>query len=929
MNGTEQCGDATGRGVDVESGEALSRNLVKLRERLQDLRGRSGLSMQQLRLRAGLGRTTLSQALNHGPTHPSWGTVAAIAKAVGLGPEGLDELHDLWKCSQPPSPPSVISADRTGVYVHEQLIADVGPQALEVHRAVLAAPDPGGYPFLTSYMPRRHDDEIRTHLAPALSGGESVLVMLTGDSATGKTRALFEALTDLAPQRRLLRPSGSSDLLHLLLQALFGPGTVLWLNEAQRFFYGHDAEQAAAELRQRLVTTPGLVAVGTLWTDPYWEELTRPGRTGDPHGQVRGLLDCSAARRVMVPDHFSDSELVQWHTMAQAAEVDGDRRLADALRAGAADGLVVQHLSGGPALLAAYRSGPGSHFNHVEHAVLTAALDARRLGHRSPLPAGLLADAAAGALHPRRRPSGAAWAEGVLTALSTGERDDGRRTDIRHTLTAMHRPLTRPGDEALFEPADYLVQHVRPRHKDRPGTPSLWHALLDHTRDADDLVELATSARDHGYLTQAVHLWHKAVLVGHPTCAHALAELLDEAKDPQAHGSVWAARHTPLRDPDGVRLLVEVLAETGRHTAMTALMRRMPEAHVDCDDAESVAHLLMRLRAAGQDVAAARLAARAAKVGDATDAGGSFDLLEALRTLGLDEAYHVLAVRTAREADTSDMAFTPALLAELNAYSPIAANLAIRAAASIDIGDTTDVWLLLDALREEGLHEAITVLLRRQPEEHVGLHEPEAVAWLVDVLDQLDQTEAVHTLFDRGAATFADLSDPDAVSLLLRTLLAHQRDAEFTALATRAAEETDISDPALLAELIEFLHQLGMEAEITTLLDRGVAARTDVRDPESVGRLIALLDKMGKYEAVALLAHRAASDTDVTDPDGAAWLLESLEEVGQIEATRQVLSRIPPRDVDEVPVDTPVDRWGFDLDGTPAGHWTWDDLGLS
>ncbi|MFJ5074951.1 helix-turn-helix domain-containing protein [Streptomyces sp. NPDC088553] len=913
----------------MQRDEASSRNLANLREQLQDLRGRSGLSMQQLRLRTGLGRTTLSQALNHGPTHPSWGTVAAIAKAFGVGPKVLDELHDLWKGSQPPQPPSVVSVDRTGADVHQQFIADVGPQALEVHRAVLAAPDPGGYPFLTPYMPRLHDDEIRTHLAPALSGGESVLVMLTGDSATGKTRALFEALADLAPHRRLLRPSGSSDLLQLLLRALFDPGTVLWLNEAQRFFYGRDAEQAAAELRQRLVTTPGLVAVGTLWTDPYWEELTRPGRTGDPHGQVRGLLDCSAARRVMVPDHFSDAELIRWRTMAQAAEADGDRRLADALRAGAADGLVVQHLSGGPALLAAYQSGPGSHFSHVEHAVVTAALDARYLGHRSPLPAGLLADAAAGALHPRRRPTDEAWVESVLKALSTGERDDGRRTDIRHTLTAMHSPLTRSGDEAQYEPADYLVQHVRPQHKDRPGTLSLWQALLAHTRDADDLVELATTARDHGYLTQAVRLWHKAVLVGHPTCAHALVELLDDDKDPQAHGSVWAAHHTPVHDPDGVRLLVEVLAETGRHTAMTALMRRMPENHVDCDDAESVAHLLVRLRAAGQNDAAARLAARAAKVGDATDAGSSVDLLEALRTLGLDEAYHVLAGRTAHEADTSDMAFTPALLAELNAYSSInASTLAVRAATSIDLGDTTDVWLLLYALREEGLLEAITVLLRRQPEQHVDLHDPEAVAWLVDVLDQLDQSEAVHTLFDRGVSTLADISDPDAVSFLLRTLLAHQRDAEFTALATRAAEETDISDPARLAELIEFLHQLDMEAEITTLLDRDVASRTDVRDPESVGQLLTLLDEMGMDEAVALLAHRVASDTDLTDPDGAAWLLESLEEVGQVEAARQVLSRIPARDIDEAPVTAPVGRWGFDLDGAPAGRWTWDTLVL-
>lgn len=913
----------------MESGVTADAKLAALREQLRDLRGRAGLTMSDLHVRSRLGRTTVSQALNDGAPRPSWATVAALAKAMKAASSVTDALHELWKEAQPPAPRSQQHVVRPRTAIDDQLIADVDPQTLEVHPAVLAAPDPGGYPFLPSYLSRAHDAELRSHLKPALQGGKSVLVMLTGDSATGKTRALYEALGELASHRRLLRPGTSGDLLSILLEGRFEHDTVLWLNESQRFFYGQDAEQTAAELRRLLVTTTRLVAVGTLWTDPYWEELTRPGRAEDPHGQVRGLLDSSATCRVMVPDHLSDAELRQWRTTARAEEERGDRRLIDALRAGAADGSVVQHLSGGPALLAAYRSGPGSHFNHVEHAMLGAALDARRLGHRSPLPGGLLADAADGTLHPRRRPSGETWAEDALKALSTGERGDGRRTDIRHTLTAMHAPLSRSGDEAVYEPADYLVQHVGHQHADRPGTPSLWRALVEHTTNADDLVELGTSAANHGYLRQAVLLWRKAVLAGHPTSGYALAALLDEANDPHQHGSLWVAGHAALYDPDGVRHLLNVLHRTQRSAAIDALMHRHPETRVDCDDAESIAYLLKSLSAADLHEAAAELAARAADDADPTDPGSIVDLLETMRALGHDHAYQVLAVRASNEADATDAAFSPALLAELTTHSPADASvLAARAVADIDIRDANDVTNLLDAFKDLDLRESVNDLLRRAPETHVDLSDPEAVVWLIEILEELEQTRAVHTLFDRDLAAHADLTDPDTVPALLSLLMGYDRSTDVIAVTARAANETDISHPGSIAELLEFLHQLGLEPELATLLDRGVSLHTDVHDHEGVGRLLVVLQEMDQGEAVNLLVQRAATDADPTDPDGVAWLVEYLEEVGQDEAAEMLLSRVPAQGSDETPLGPPESAWGCDLDGSPAGRWTWDDVNL-
>ncbi|KJY17037.1 hypothetical protein VR46_45035, partial [Streptomyces sp. NRRL S-444] len=124
-------------------------------------------------------------------------------------------------------------------------------------------------------------------------------------------------------------------------------------------------------------------------------------------------------------------------------------------------GKVIQHLSGGPELLTAYRNR--SLFTPVEHALITAALDLRRLGHNQPIPTQLLAEAADGYLTVRTRPSEPDWAATTLDDLTRGYRsgDPRNRTDVRHTLTALTRHVTRSGTAPTFEPADYLDHHTR------------------------------------------------------------------------------------------------------------------------------------------------------------------------------------------------------------------------------------------------------------------------------------------------------------------------------------------------------------------------------------------------------------------------------------------------------------------------------------
>ncbi|MFB8128623.1 esterase/lipase family protein, partial [Streptomyces mirabilis] len=433
--------------------------------------------------------------------------------------------------------------------VHRATLSALGPAGLEVHNAAAPGAPPSTHASLTPYLPRAHDALLRAALASVLAGGPSRLMVLTGESSTGKTRALYEALYELGPTRPLLTPTTSTDLLGLVQKGAVAAGTVLWLNEAHRFLYGPRGEEVAARLQDLLRNRAGVAVLATLWTDPYWNELTRDDRSDTQHSHARALLTHPAlAIRILIPTQLGGAECDRWLTLTRAHH---DQRLSDAWNAGRSDSRVIQHLSGGPELLAAYLAGPGTHFTYEEHALLTAALDARRLGYLAPLPPALLADSADGALGPRHRSPDGHWADHALDALATGKRPDGTRTDVRNTLTALTALRPRSGSPAQYEPADYLIAHALVPGVDRIGAPSLWQALVDHATDAGDLCRIAGTAWQYGLYRQAVLLWQKAVLAHHPGAAAQLVTRLTATLDPHRRGADWIAAHADLTDPGG------------------------------------------------------------------------------------------------------------------------------------------------------------------------------------------------------------------------------------------------------------------------------------------------------------------------------------------------------------------------------------------
>jgi hypothetical protein len=139
------------------------------------------------------------------------------------------------------------------------------------------------------------------------------MIVLTGDSCTGKSRALYEALLRHEDIRgwSLRYPSGTEQLLELLDGGRLPPRSVLWLTDLEQYLLPSAGESAAMALRGLLSQSSvgPFTVVATLWPR-YWDDLTEEPEDGIPalHMQAWQLLT-QQCRRVRVPDKFTEASL--------------------------------------------------------------------------------------------------------------------------------------------------------------------------------------------------------------------------------------------------------------------------------------------------------------------------------------------------------------------------------------------------------------------------------------------------------------------------------------------------------------------------------------------------------------------------------------------------------------------------------------------
>ncbi|MFJ8011283.1 hypothetical protein [Streptomyces sp. NPDC096339] len=613
---------------------------------------------------------------------------AVLAAAAGEDPSVVDaEVRALW----------VRAGQERGAVLRPAGRWD--PLRLGVH----PAPDSDGSADvdLPTYLERPHDITLRGRLAQASRSGAAVFVLLVGRSTTGKTRSVYEAVREELPDWPVLVPADAVELAEWAAQDGVDGRTVLWLDEIQRFLSGAAGEEAArALLRLQDEVTP-LAVVGTIWPE-HLRQLTegfdRSSETGSTAGHyVRALLT-GRHTVIQVPDTLP----ARLPGLAGAAA--RDPRVAAALRAAGSSGRMLQHLTAGPELVRRWESGPDHWFGAAEHAVLTAALEARRLGHAGAVPTRFLNEAAAAFMDPAARAT--ARPDWFATALDSLVSAHGSGPPA--LVAERHRPGVGAPDG--YRPDDYLEQHVRRVRAHIVPPAGFWEAAR-WARSGDDAHALAAAAADRRRYAVALPLYRRAVELGAGRARAAWAVLRELTDGPEAAQEVaagdaraWAALGVAREDREGpaaARSAYERAAELGDTWSWAALARlaegRDGSGSEVAEAAGAAGHLpvwrvLGRIREGRGDRSGARMAfERALAVGDAWGGLGLARLAE--RTGANGEA-----VRHAERAAAAGVSAAWPLLVRLR-WEGDDRSSALRAARRGAGSGDAEGWAVLARLR--------------------------------------------------------------------------------------------------------------------------------------------------------------------------------------------------------------------------------------
>ncbi|WP_242890940.1 hypothetical protein [Actinomadura litoris] len=733
-----------------------------------------------------------------------------------------------------------------------------GPWRLGVHPVIKGGP-------LPAYTHRAHDHLLYAVLNPRVAANR--LVVLRGGSSTGKSRAAYEAVRARLPNARVYYPPTVAALDALLDQGI-AARSVLWLNELRHYAEDSGGQAVLARLAGVLPGRDHVLVITSVWPQ-YWGAYTADPHAGpgvaDPVRASRALLtalpelsgmpprDIDPARGgvIDVPEAFTDDDLKRARRHGNALL---DEAMAAAQRAGSA-GQLAQYLAGVPALLAHYH-GPGA--DPYGHALITAAMDAVRLGCRRPLSRELLQEAAVGYLADGERAvTDQAWRQAMSRAWDNA-------TAI---LKGAIRPLEPVPPEdgvgvAGYRLTDYLDQFGRTHRKEQIPPRSFWTAAAHHAHP-DDASPLADHAHGYGLLRDCAQLYKNAAAHGSP------------------HDATWLIRH--LRDV---------------HPADRRPLR-WAAAHALADDPSQAPHevagLLTELRKAGEREHAGALAAQAAAHLLPDEVYLDDLLYELWKIAGLDLVTTLLDRIAQHDSSTLismasvvwDIAprqlagdWSPTATREATRFhNEITAALAKRAAALLPLDDPGPVSRLLSDLHSRWRgHEAH--LLDRDPAAHVSLNDPEKIVHLLYQLEKLNSTDQISTLLDRDLAAHVSLGDLESSLSLLRWLKRAGAHQQATKLQDRILSlQMPLDDPETVAELLRALPEMGADDHLMALLARDPASSIclDKASGSCLMDLVFGLARTSPQQLAVLLDRNPADCVALDDLKGQGFLLTALD----------------------------------------------------
>jgi hypothetical protein len=543
--------------------------------------------------------------------------VTVLARSARWDPQdAARRARDLWVAARMAAARSPAAGVR---------VSEANWRRLGVHAAISVPGVSDEIP--PEYVPRDADDGesgVRAKVAAAARRGGFAL--LVGGSSVGKTRCAVQAVKALLPDWWLVHPSGAAEVAALAAAPV--PWTVVWLDELQRYLDGEHGLTGGV-IRALLNAPHPAVIIGTLWPDLYAAYTTVPAHgAADPRAREREVL--GLAEVIRIDPEFTPAERDRARTAAVR-----DPRLRVALRA-AGYGLT-QTLAAAPQLVARWQDAQT--VSPYGWAVLTAALDAARLGARAPLSAEFLRAAAPGYCTSQQRAEAPDdWFEQAL-AYATGK--------LNGAAAALSAAGAGMGQLVGYIVADYLFQHAGRQRRSASVPASTWDAAIGYIRDPDDTARLAESAGNRLLYSYAFPLWRRAADAGDRIAVMRLAWLLSKRGDLDGLRA-WAETGEEL----AAWMLAQILAERGDLGELRARADAGSQAV-----AWHLAELLARrgdldeLRAradAGDDAATSQLARLLSKRGDLDEAA---QILRAQADTGSQRAAMQLAELLVQRGD--------------------------------------------------------------------------------------------------------------------------------------------------------------------------------------------------------------------------------------------------------------------------------------
>ncbi|MGC5288873.1 tetratricopeptide repeat protein [Micromonospora sp. DT231] len=711
-------------------------------------------------------------------------------------------------------------------------VRDARPRLLGVHAAIRVDSADGELPV---YVPRDLDADLRTALTTVAEQGG--VVLLVGGSSVGKTRALFEAVKAGVPEWWLIHPDPADTNALRTLAAQPTARTVVWLDELQRYLDTTDGLPVALV---RTLVAAGIALMGTLWPHEY-NTRTAPPVPGqpDPHANDRQLLDL--AHIIDAAESFSSTE------RRRAKALASDRRIRVALDT--PDAGFTQILAAGPDLVRHWENAPAEHC--YGKAVITAALDARRIGATAPLTRGILEAAAPGYLTDRQQATAPAdWLDQALAYATT---------PLRGATAALCPVAADMGRVAGYTVADYLHQHARRTRRAIPLPDTVWQAIADH-HNPDDTLRLAEAARNRALVRQAEVLYRAAVNSGEPKGLTGLAALrMSQGRRREAF-DLWREAGA-AGDQDAWRRMIAVLDHEGNVDQALDVMRDAAAGGYE----EALGWSSSLLERAGR-VAEAEDALREAIAAGNRDA--RVDLADMLQELGRsDEAEQVWQQAIAANIEESRSGLAGLLKQQGRLDEAITA-----LQNGLADGDDPYGWsALADLLERQGRIDETVDAWREAV--HVGA---DINAWgrLSGLLHAHNRVDEARHL----ATTAFESGDWQAAEVLASLFVGQGRIGQATAVWT---ERIAAGDPYARGHLANLLLGQQRSDEAEQVLREAVA----VGDPFSCSTPARLLEDHGRIEE-AIDAWREAIDAG--DPNAAYHVCKLLKEHKRVDEAEQI-----------------------------------------